>query len=84
MPLSMQSKLLRVLEEREFFPVGGQQTIKVDTRIITASNKNLEQQVENKNFREDLYYRIHAIRIQLPPLRDRRDDIPLLGKTFSQ
>ena len=82
MPLSMQSKLLRVLEEREFFPVGGQQTIKVDTRIITASNKNLEQEVENKNFREDLYYRIHVIRIQLPPLRDRRDDIPLLAKHF--
>ncbi|MEN8781548.1 MAG: sigma-54 dependent transcriptional regulator [Desulfobacterales bacterium] len=82
MPLSMQSKLLRVLEEREFFPVGGQQTIRVDTRIITASNKNLEQEVENKNFREDLYYRIHVIRIQLPPLRDRRDDIPLLAKHF--
>jgi two-component system response regulator GlrR len=82
MPLTMQSKLLRVLEEREFFPVGGHQTIKVDTRIITASNKNLEQEVENKNFREDLYYRIHVIRIQLPPLRDRRDDIPLLAKHF--
>lgn len=82
MPVSMQSKLLRVLEEREFFPVGGNQTIKVDTRIITASNKNLEQEVENKNFREDLYYRIHVIRIQLPPLRDRRDDIPLLAKHF--
>ncbi len=82
MPLSMQSKLLRVLEEREFFPVGGQQTVKVDTRIITASNKNLEQEVENKNFREDLYYRIHVIRIQLPPLRDRKDDIPLLARHF--
>ena len=82
MPLTMQSKLLCVLEEREFFPVGGHQTIKVDTRIITASNKNLEQEVENKNFREDLYYRIHVIRIQLPPLRDRRDDIPLLAKHF--
>ncbi|MFZ0242351.1 MAG: sigma-54 dependent transcriptional regulator [Desulfobacterales bacterium] len=82
MPLSMQSKLLRVLEEREFFPVGGQQTVKVDTRIITASNKNLEQEVESKNFREDLYYRIHVIRIQLPPLRDRKDDIPLLARHF--
>ena len=82
MPLAMQSKLLRVLEEREVFPLGGSQTIKVDTRIITASNKNLEQEVDTKNFREDLYYRIHVIRIQLPPLRERRDDIPLLAKHF--
>ena len=82
MPLAMQSKLLRVLEEREVFPLGGSQTIKVDTRIITASNKNLEQEVDSKNFREDLYYRIHVIRIQLPPLRERRDDIPLLAKHF--
>jgi two-component system response regulator GlrR len=82
MPLAMQSKLLRVLEEREVFPLGGSQTIKVDTRIITASNKNLEQEVDAKNFREDLYYRIHVIRIQLPPLRERRDDIPLLAKHF--
>ena len=82
MPLPMQSKLLRVLEEREVFPLGGSQTIKVDTRIITASNRNLEQEVEAKNFREDLYYRIHVIRIQLPPLRERKDDIPLLAKHF--
>jgi two-component system response regulator GlrR len=82
MPLTMQSKLLRVLEEREFFPVGGQQTVTVDTRIITASNKNLEQEVASKNFREDLYYRVHVIRIQLPPLRDRRDDIALLARHF--
>jgi two-component system response regulator GlrR len=82
MPLSMQSKLLRVLEEREFFPLGGSQTVRVDTRIITASNRKLEEEVQKRNFREDLYYRIHVIRIALPPLRDRAEDIPLLARHF--
>ncbi len=82
MPLTMQSKLLRVLEEREFYPLGGNQTIKVDTRIITASNKDLEAQVAQKLFREDLYYRIHVILVKLPPLRERKEDIPLLARHF--
>lgn len=82
MPLIMQTKLLRVLEEREFYPLGGNQTIKVDTRIITASNKDLAAEVENGHFREDLYYRIHVILIKLPPLRERKEDIPLLANHF--
>ena len=82
MPLSMQSKLLRVLEEREFYPLGGNQTVKVDARIITASNKDLEAQVTKKLFREDLYYRIHVILVKLPPLRERKEDIPLLARHF--
>ena len=82
MPLSMQSKLLRVLEEREFYPLGGNKTVKVDARIITASNKDLEAQVAQRHFREDLYYRIHVILVKLPPLRERKEDIPLLAKHF--
>lgn len=82
MPLTMQSKLLRVLEEREFYPLGGNQTVKVDARIITASNKDLEAQVVQKLFREDLYYRIHVIQVKLPPLRERKEDIPLLARHF--
>jgi len=82
MPLIMQTKLLRVLEEREFYPLGGNQTIKVDTRIITASNKDLAAEVENGRFREDLYYRIHVILIKLPPLRERKEDLPLLANHF--
>ena len=82
MPYSMQSKLLRVLEEREFYPLGGNQTVKVNARIITASNKDLETQVSQRLFREDLYYRIHVILIKLPPLRVRKEDIPLLARHF--
>ena len=82
MPLTMQSKLLRVLEEREFYPLGGNQTVKVDTRIITASNRDLEAQVAQRLFREDLYYRIHVILVKLPPLRERKEDIPLLARHF--
>ena len=82
MPLSMQSKLLRVLEEREFYPLGGNKTISVDTRIISASNRTLEDEVTKNRFREDLYYRIHVISIKLPPLRERKEDIPLLTEHF--
>lgn len=82
MPLSMQVKLLRVLEDKEFYPLGGTETVNVDIRIIVASNKNLREEVERGNFREDLFYRIYIIPIKLPPLRERKEDIPLLSKHF--
>ena len=82
MQFSMQVKLLRVLEEREFFPLGSEKIEKVNTRIIVASNKNLEQEVRDGNFREDLYYRIHVIPIKLPTLKERKESIPLLAKHF--
>jgi two-component system response regulator GlrR len=81
---SMQVKMLRALEEKEFYPVGGRQTIKVDARIIAASNKNLEQEIEKGNFREDLFYRIHVIPIKLPSLGERKEDIPILSRYFLQ
>ena len=84
MPLSMQVKMLRVLEEKEFYSVGGRETIKVDARIIAASNKNLEQEIKNGNFREDLFYRIHVIPIKLPTLNERKEDIPILARHFLQ
>jgi two-component system response regulator GlrR len=82
MPLSIQAKLLRVIQERQFHPVGSQQQLEVDVRIIVATNKNLEDQVKQGLFREDLYYRIHVIPIELPPLKERREDIPLLVEHF--
>lgn len=82
MPVSMQAKLLRALEEREFYPLGAGQTVQMDTRVITASNRNLEEAVQNGRFREDLYYRIHVIPIVLPPLRERKEDITLLARYF--
>ena len=82
MPLSMQAKFLRVLQEKEFYPVGGQKTIKVDTRFMATSNRNLEAEVAKGNFREDLFYRIHVIVIQLQPLRKRKEDISLLVNYF--
>jgi two-component system response regulator GlrR len=82
MPLSMQVKVLRVLEEKEFYPVGGRQIVKMNARIIAASNKNLEQEVKNGQFREDLYYRIHVIPIKLPTLNERKEDIPILSRHF--
>ncbi len=82
MPLTMQAKLLRVLQEKEFYPLGGGKTVKVDARFIACSNKNLEAAVSEGKFREDLFYRIHVIPIKLPPLRERKEDIPLLAKHF--
>jgi two-component system response regulator GlrR len=82
MPLSIQAKVLRVLQERQFYPVGSEKLVEVDVRIIVATNKNLEEQVKQGLFREDLYYRIHVIPIHLPPLRDRKEDIPLLADHF--
>lgn len=82
MTLATQKKLLRVLQEREFERVGGSVSVKVDTRIITATNKVLPHEIETGRFREDLFYRLNVIAIYLPPLRDRKDDIPLLVEHF--
>jgi two-component system response regulator GlrR len=82
MPLSIQAKLLRVLEERQFYPVGGEKAIAVDVRVIVATNKELEDHVKKGLFREDLYYRVHVIPIHLPSLRERKEDIPSLVEHF--
>ncbi len=81
-PVETQAKLLRVMQEREFMRLGGMETIKVDVRIIAATNVDLKQEMEDGRFREDLFYRLHVITIHLPPLRDRKDDIPLLVQHF--
>ncbi len=78
MPITLQPKLLRAIEEREVLPVGATTPIKIDIRIIAATNRNLKQEVEEKHFREDLYYRLNVIELHVPPLRERREDIPLL------
>ncbi len=81
---AVQVKLLRVLEQREIMRVGGNQTIRIDVRLIAATNAPLEQRVARRRFREDLYYRLKVISIVMPPLRDRREDIPLLVQAFIQ
>jgi len=82
LPLTLQSKLLRVLEDKEVRPLGANQAEKVDTRVLSASNRNLEDLVRTDKFRQDLYYRLNVIRIELPPLRHRGDDVPLLVQHF--
>ncbi len=82
MPLTMQVKLLRVLQERELTRVGGEKVIKVDVRIIVATNKNLQDLIKEGLFRDDLYYRLNVVNMEIPPLRKRRDDIPLLAQHF--
>jgi len=79
---AFQAKLLRVLQEREFERVGGSSAVKVDVRLILATNRNLERMVESGEFRADLYYRINVVSIQLPPLRERREDIPAMARHF--
>jgi transcriptional regulator with PAS, ATPase and Fis domain len=81
-PIKLQSKLLRVLQEREIKRIGGTSNIKVDVRVIAATNLNLEEEVRKGNFREDLYYRLNVIPIVLPPLRERKDDVSLLAYNF--
>ena len=82
MPLSMQSKLLRAIGEKSFHALGSSRAVEVDARIVAASNKNLKKEVEGRRFREDLFYRIHVIAVSIPPLRDRKEDIPLLVRHF--
>ena len=82
MPISLQAKLLRVLQEKSFERVGGNKTIKVDVRVVAATNKELKEEVDQSRFREDLYYRLNVIHIQIPPLRERTDDIPMLVDHF--
>jgi transcriptional regulator with GAF, ATPase, and Fis domain len=84
MDLNLQAKLLRVLQEKEFYRVGGRDPIRVDVRIIAATHQNLELAVTQKRFREDLYYRLNVVPLYIPPLRERREDIPLLIDYFLQ
>jgi two-component system nitrogen regulation response regulator GlnG len=82
MPAELQTRLLRVLADGEFYPVGGHASVKVDVRIIAATHQNLEVLVQQGRFREDLFHRLNVIRIHIPPLRDRKQDIPLLLRHF--
>src|SRR5436305_5849190 len=82
--LKTQTDLLRVLQEREIVRVGGNQTIKVDFRCVAATNKDLEKLIEEGHFRPDLFYRLNVFRIELPPVRDRKEDIPLLVTHFTK
>jgi two-component system response regulator HydG len=82
MSKAMQVKLLRVLQEREVTRVGGAEVIKVDVRVIAASNKNLKEEIQKGNFREDLFYRLNVVSLHVPPLRERKEDIPMLAQHF--
>jgi two-component system, NtrC family, nitrogen regulation response regulator NtrX len=82
MSLRTQAKVLRALEEQRFEPVGAAQSVQVDVRVVAATNKNLDEEIERGNFREDLFYRLNVIPFFVPPLRDRREDIPLLAEHF--
>jgi DNA-binding NtrC family response regulator len=84
MPLAVQSKLLRVLQDGEFSRVGGSATLKTDVRVLAATNKNLEREVSEGKFREDLFYRLNVVRIHIPPLRERREDVRILAEFFLQ
>jgi transcriptional regulator with PAS, ATPase and Fis domain len=82
MPLTLQAKILRVLQEKEFYRVGGSRTIRADVRFIASTNKNLEKMVQEGAFREDLFYRLNVFTLRLPPLRERKEDIPTLVDHF--
>jgi two-component system nitrogen regulation response regulator NtrX len=82
MSLRTQSKVLRVIEEQRFEPVGASESVQVDVRVVASTNKNLDDEIEHGNFREDLFYRLNVIPFNVPPLRDRREDIPLLAEHF--
>jgi DNA-binding NtrC family response regulator len=82
MPLSLQVKLLRVLQERKFRPIGGRELIEIDVRVVAATNRDLKQAVQEKTFRSDLYYRLNVVTIEVPPLRERHGDIPILANHF--
>jgi DNA-binding NtrC family response regulator len=84
MSLSAQAKVLRALQEHQITPVGGDRSIKVDVRVLAATNKDLRKEIELGKFREDLYHRLSVILIEVPGLNDRRDDIPLLAQHFLQ
>ena len=79
MSIKTQAKILRILQEQRFERVGGSQTIEVDVRVIAATNKNLEEQIRNNTFREDLYYRLNVVPFRVPALRERKEDIPLIA-----
>jgi formate hydrogenlyase transcriptional activator len=84
MPLELQPKLLRAIQDQEFERVGGSRTIRTDARLVAATNRDLKAMVEDNKFRADLYYRLHVFPVHVPPLRERREDIPLLTRYFIQ
>ena len=82
MPANTQAKILRVLTDQSFTRVGGQRPVKVDVRVLSATSRNLQEEIANGRFREDLYYRLNVVPVRIPPLRERRDDIPELANHF--